>query len=178
MSYSEMTLTDFGNELSSASAAPGGGSAAALSGALGAALAAMVCRLTIARKNYEAVQAEFEAILPRAEARRAELMELMQSDADAYTRVMGAYQLKKETDEEKKARTDAIQHALKEAAEVPLTVAMACADVLAMSESAALKGNKNAASDGGAGALMAEAGLRAAILNVEINLRLILDEEF
>ena len=76
----------------------------------------------------------------------------MQKDSDAYTLVMAAYQLPKETDAEKEARTQAIQNALKHAADIPLHVAIACAEILAMSETAAAQGNKNAASDAGAGA--------------------------
>lgn len=178
MPFSESTLTAFTFDLASAAPAPGGGSAAALSGALGASLVAMVCRLTIGRKNYQEVSATFETILPRAEALRAELLDSIQLDADSYSQVMNAYQLPKESDAEKNARTLAIQNALKQAAETPLRVANACAQILEMAEFAASNGNKNAASDAGAGALMAEAGLRAAMLNVEINLGLIQDETF
>jgi formiminotetrahydrofolate cyclodeaminase len=178
MSFAEMSLATFADELAAASAAPGGGSAAALAGTLGAALVAMVCRITVGRKNYESVSDEFSAILPRADALRAELLELTQKDADAYARVMEAYQLPKETADDKNARTEAIQAALKNAAEVPFQVATACAQVVEMSRATAARGNKNATSDAGAGALLAEAGLRAAILNVEINLGLIHDAEF
>ena len=173
-----MSVETFLNELASAAPAPGGGSAAALAGATGAALVAMVARLTIGRKNYENVSAEFENILPRADALRAELLQFIQEDANAYQRVMNAYQLPKNTDAEKSARTTAIQDALKNASLVPLRVAKACAQVFEMSEAAAARGNKNAASDAGAGALMSEAGLRAALLNVDINLGLIQDEAF
>lgn len=173
-----MTLEQFLEELSSSSPAPGGGSAAALAGATGAALTAMVARLTIGRKNYQNVSAEFEALLPRADALRVELLQLLHDDATSYTRVMTAYQLPRDTDAEKETRTTAIQAALKEASEIPLRVADACAEILEMSETTAAHGNKNAASDAGAGALMAEAGLRAALLNVEINLGLIQDAAF
>lgn len=173
-----MTLEQFLDELASASPAPGGGSAAAMAGATGAALVAMVARLTIGRKNYQDVNAEFESILPRADALRVELLQQMQQDSDAYSRVMAAYQLPKETDADKTARATAIQTALQHASEIPLRVAQACAEILEMSATAAAHGNKNAASDAGAGALMAEAGLRAALLNVEINLGLIQDEHF
>jgi len=173
-----MTLEQFLDELASAAPAPGGGSAAAMAGAAGAALVAMVARLTIGRKNYQDVNAEFENILPRAEARRAELIQFIQLDADAYSRVMAAYQLPKTDDAEKNARAAAIQDALQEAANVPLRVARACAQILEMSAIAAAKGNKNAASDAGAGAVMAEAGLQMALLNVEINLGLIKDHTF
>jgi formiminotetrahydrofolate cyclodeaminase len=173
-----MTLEQFLDELASASPAPGGGSAAAMAGATGAALVAMVARLTIGRKNYQDVSAELESILPRADALRVELLQRMQQDADAYSRVMTAYQLPKETDAEKSTRAAAIERALQHASEIPLRVAQACAEILEMSATAAAKGNKNAASDAGAGALMAEAGLRAALLNVEINLGLIQNEQF
>jgi len=173
-----MTIEQFLDELASASPTPGGGSAAALVGAFGAALVAMMCRLTIGRKNYQNVSAEFQAILPRAEELRAELLQLTKQDAEVYDCVMAAYQLPKETDAQKEARTAAIQDALKEASQVPLRIATVCEELLAMSEAAGARGNKNAASDAGASALMVEAGLRAALLNVEINLGLIQDAEF
>src|SRR5581483_3124484 len=178
MSYTDHSISEFLDQLASASPAPGGGSAAALAGALGAALVAMVCRLTIGRKNYQHLDPEFEKILTRADALRADLLRWMDEDAAAYSRVMDAYHLPKETEQDKTTRNAAIQNALKLAAEIPLKVATACAKVLEMSETVATQGNKNAASDGGAGALMAEAALRAAILNVEINLGLIQDDAF
>jgi formiminotetrahydrofolate cyclodeaminase len=177
MKLVEMTLEEFTHDLASGSPAPGGGAAAALSGALGASLIAMVCHLTIGRKNYEHLQSQFEAMLVRADELRVRLLDSIQTDADAYTEVMKAYQLPKQSEQEKVARTAAVQAALKRAAEIPLEVAVACGEVLSMGETAA-QGNKNAVSDAGAGALMAEAGLRAAMLNVEINLGLITDDAF
>jgi len=178
MAFSDKTLQAFLDEVASAEPAPGGGSVAALSGALGASLVAMVCRLTIGKKGYEAVSAEMQAILPRAEALQRELRDLMQADTDAYARVMDAYKLPKQTDAEKAARTRAIQNALKHASDIPLRVAELCAQVLELARPVAEKGNKNAASDGGVGALMAEAGLRGAAFNVSINLGAINDEAF
>lgn len=178
MSFTEKTLQTFLDELASAEPVPGGGSVAALSGALGAALVAMVCRLTIGKKGYEAVSAEMQTILPRAEALRRELADLMQADTDAYACVMDAYGLPKTTNDEKNARERAIQAALQRAADIPLRVAEACAQVLALARVVAEKGNKNAASDGGVGALMAEAGLRGAAFNVTINLGSIHDAAF
>jgi len=178
MAFSDKTLQVFLDEVASAEPAPGGGSVAALSGALGASLVAMVCRLTIGKKGYEAVSAEMQTILPRAEALQRELRDLMQADTDAYARVMDAYKLPKQTDAEKAARTRAIQNALKHASDIPLRVAELCAQVLELARPVAEKGNKNAASDGGVGALMAEAGLRGAAFNVSINLGAINDEAF
>jgi formiminotetrahydrofolate cyclodeaminase len=124
------------------------------------------------------VSAEMESILPRAEQLQRDLRDLMQADTDAYARVMDAYQLPKQTDAEKTARTRAIQDALKHASDIPLRVAELCVQVLELARPVAEKGNKNAASDGGVGALMAEAGLRGAALNVSINLGAITDELF
>ena len=178
MSFSDITINEFLVELASPSPAPSGGSAAALSGALGAALVAMVCRLTIGKKNYEAVSAELEAIIPRAEDKRRILLQLIDADAAAYEQVIAKYKLPRETEEQKEARALAIQLALKNAADVPFKIASACAAVLDMVLPVAAKGNKNAESDAGAAALLAEAGLRAATMNVEINLGLIKDDEY
>ncbi len=178
MSFSDKTVQQFLDELASSAPAPGGGAAAALSGALAASLVAMVCRLTIGRKNYEQVSAELEAILPRAEDRRRVLTELMDADAAAYDDVIATYKLPKGTDAEKAVRTAAIQEALKRAAEVPFQIVGACADILDMVLPVAAKGNKNAASDAGSAALLAEAGMRAALLNVQINLGQIKDEAY
>ncbi len=178
MRFSDKTIQEFLDELASTSPAPGGGSAAALAGALGGALVSMVCRLTVGRKNYQDVSAELEAILPRAEEKRRVLLELMEADAAAYDHVIAAYKLPKETEEQKEARAAVIQEALKKAANVPFQIAAACAEVLDMVLPVAAKGNKNAESDAGAAALLAEAGLRGAVLNVEINLALIKDEGY
>ena len=178
MPFADETLQSLLDKVASAEPAPGGGSVAALSGALGASLVAMVCRLTIGKKGYESVSAEMQTILPRAETLQHELRDLMQADTDAYARVMDAYKLPKQTDAEKTARTCTIQDALKHASDVPMHVAELCAQVLELARPIAEKGNKNAASDGGVGALMAEAGLRGAAFNVSINLGAIDDPGF
>ena len=178
MSFASKPLETFLDELASVEPVPGGGSVAALSGAFAASLVAMVCRLTIGKKNYETVSDELQSILPRAEALQRELRELVQADSDAYARVMDAYKLPKTTGAEQAARTRAVQDALKHASDVPLRVAERCADTLALARIVAEKGNRNAASDAGVGAVMAEAGLRGAVFNVSINLGLIKDEAY
>jgi hypothetical protein len=105
VSFSNKSIQMFLDELASAEPVPGGGTVAALSGALGASLVAMVCRLTIGKKNYEAVSAEMQTILSRAEALQRELTDWMQADTDAYARVMDAYKLPKTTEAEKAARS-------------------------------------------------------------------------
>ena len=178
MSLINQPLQTFLDQLASGEAVPGGGSVAALSGSLAASLVAMVCRLTIGKKGYEAVSAEMETLVPRAEMLQRELRDLMQADIDAYARVMDAYKLSKETDAQKSARTFAIQAALKHASDVPMIVAEKCAAILDLAQSVASHGNKNAASDAAVCALMAEAGLRGAAFNVSINLGSIKDQTY
>ena len=171
-------VTTFLDELASSAPAPGGGSVAALSGALGAALVSMVCNLTVGKKKYADVQEDIQALLERSEALRYELIDLLEADVQVYTSVSKAYKMPRQTEEEKAARRAAIQAALKGATDVPMKVAEACVKVLDLCTPAAEKGNVNAVSDAGVAALMAEAGLRSAALNVLINLGAIKDEDF
>ena len=172
------SLQPFLDALAGGTASPGGGSAAAAAGAMGAALACMVCNLTIGRKKYAAVEAQMTDVLARAEARRAELTHLISDDAAAFEQVMNAFRLSKSTDAEKMARREAIQAATKQATLTPLATARACAEVIELCHTVAGLGNPNAVSDAGAGAACAQAGLRAASLNVLINLPSITDEAF
>ncbi len=171
-------VTTFLDELASSAPAPGGGSVAALAGALGAALVSMVCNLTVGKKKYADVQDDIQALLEQSEALRHELVDLLEADVRVYTSVSKAYKMPRETEEEKAARREAIQAALKDATEVPMKVAEACVKILDLCTPAAEKGNVNAVSDAGVAALMAEAALRSAALNVLINLGAIKDEEF
>jgi len=171
-------VTQFLDELASNAPAPGGGSVAALSGALGAALVSMVCNLTVGKKKYADVQAEIEILLGQSEALRQELADLLEADVAAYTVVSQAMKMPRDTDEEKAARDAEMDKALKAATEVPLRVAAACVKVMDLCQPAAEKGNINAVSDAGVAVLMAEAGLRSAALNVLINLGWIKDEAF
>lgn len=178
MSFSDISIREFLDQLASPTPSPSGGSAAALAGALGASLVAMVCRLTVGRKNYESVGPELEPIIARADEKRRVLLELMDADAVAYDRVIANFKMPKETEEQKEERARAIQIAFKDAADIPLQIASACAAVLDMVLPVAAKGNKNAESDAGTAALLAEAGLRSAAMSVEINLRLIKDDGY
>jgi formiminotetrahydrofolate cyclodeaminase len=168
----------FLDELASSAPAPGGGSGAALGGALGAALVSMVCNLTIGKKKYADVEQDIKGILEKSESLRHKLMDLLQADVEAYTAVSQAMKMPRTTDEEKAVRSEAMQKALKGATVVPLQIAEACAEVIALCRPAAEKGNKNAVSDAGVAVLMAEAGLRSAALNVLINLGWIDDQRF
>ncbi len=171
-------VDDFVNEVASASPAPGGGSVAAAAGALGAALASMVARLTVTKKKYKSVHDEIGAILNQSESLRQELTELIVKDKDAFDRVMQAMKLPKDTDEEVKKRAVEIEDANKGAALVPLKVAEKALEVLSLVKVVAEKGNENSITDAGVGALMARAGLEGAILNVRINLSGLSDKDF
>ena len=168
----------FLNELASKASTPGGGSAAAIMGAMGAALVSMVCNLTIGKKNYAEVGEELRSVLARAEAVRERLMDMIQADVEVFNQVMSAYGLPKDTEEQKAARSHAIQVALKAATEVPLDCARTCRETIKLSQIVAEKGNLNVISDAGVGVLAAYAALRSAALNVYINARGIKDEAF
>jgi formiminotetrahydrofolate cyclodeaminase len=165
-------------ELAGSSATPGGGSAAALTGAMGAALLSMVCNLTIGRKRFAVVEDELQEVLEEAQALLPQLASLADADTRAFDQVMAAYRLPKETQEEEGTRRAAIQAALQGATQVPLETATACAQVVKLTAQVIAKINPNALSDAGAAALLAEAGLKGAQLNVAINLAAIHDPDF
>lgn len=171
-------IRQFLDELASKSPTPGGGSAAAIMGAMGAALVSMVCNLTVGKKNYEPVESEMQATLGAAEALRAELTRLIQADVAAFDGLMSAYALPKDSEEQKAARSAAIQTALKTATDVPLRCAKACAELIDLSRVVAEKGNKNAVSDAGVAVLAGYAALKSAALNVYVNVNAIKDETF
>jgi glutamate formiminotransferase/formiminotetrahydrofolate cyclodeaminase len=158
-------LRAFSDDLASARPVPGGGSASAYAGVLGAALATMVAR--IASKKEPGIHDEFIA---EAESIRAELLRLVDDDSAAFARVAAAMKLPRSTDEDKQSRTEQLQVALLGAAKVPLEIARAGRRLLEACEKAAAWAPPIAASDIGVAALMAEAAARGAALNVMINL--------
>jgi len=178
MMLTEKPVTIFLDELSSSAPAPGGGSAAALSGALGAALVSMVCNLTLGKKKYADVQEDIEALLEKSEALRKELTDLLEEDVKAYTAYSKAAKMPRQTEEQKAERATARQEALKGATDVPLRIAEAAVKVMYLCRPAAEKGNVWAVSDAGVAVLLAEAALRSAALNVLINLGSLKDAEF
>ena len=168
----------FLDELASNSPAPGGGSVAALSGALGAALTSMVCNLTKTKQGYESVQDEIAEVLEKSEGLRKDLTDLIDKDTEAFNEVMKALKMPKETEDQKEQRRNAMQTAFKQASEVPLQTARKCVQILDVAYIAAVKGNKNSISDAAVSALMAQTGVQAAMLNVRINLSSIKDLEY
>ena len=174
----DTAIEPFLDQLASNSATPGGGSAAAIIGAMGAALVSMVCNLTVGKKKYVDVEAEMKDVLAKTEALRKKLTSMIQDDVKAFDAVMGAYGMPKETDADKAARDMAIQAALKLATDVPLACARAAREVIDLAAIASDKGNLNVISDAGVGVLAGYAALRSAALNVLTNARMITDKPF
>jgi len=166
----QKSVAAFAEELGSASPAPGGGSTAALAGALGAALAGMVCRLSAGKPALAPYGDELEDVRASADALRAKLLEAMDRDTEAFLTVSDAFALPKSTDEEKAARSAAIQRGLALCTETPLEVMALAAEALALLDRLPGKFNTAAASDFGVGALALGTALRGAWLNVCINI--------
>ncbi|MBV6399753.1 MAG: hypothetical protein CNIPEHKO_00030 [Anaerolineales bacterium] len=166
----------FLDELASALPAPGGGSAAAYAGAMGAALVAMVSGLTIGRKKYAEVEAEMQAVRVMAEKLRAEMTQAVDDDAASFEAVIGAFKLPKETEEQQVARTAAIQRATLNAAHIPLHSAERSVKIMELAVKCAEHGNLNAISDALSGFAMSRASLTAAAYNVRINIHSLPDK--
>jgi formiminotetrahydrofolate cyclodeaminase len=174
----EMSVKAFLDETASSAPVPGGGSVAALSAGVAAALTEMVANLTIGKKNYEGVEEEMKTIAAYSAKFRSKFVEDIDRDSDAFNEVMASFKLPKATDEEMEARKAAIQEATKKAALVPLEVAR---DAFGMLESIAAvveKGNKNAVTDGAVAAMMTRTAVLSALYNVKINLGSIKDQSF
>ena len=178
MKLVEQRVIDFVAATASKEPTPGGGAIAALTAATGAALAEMVANLTFGKKGYEAVQTEMEALQAKAEEIRNRMLELSQADADVFNIFMNALGLPKNTDEEKAIRTAAIQQAYKDAAMVPFEIGELANQIFDLAELASQKGNQNLITDGIIAAINARAAVKAAFLNVRINLSGIKDENF
>ena len=174
----DLTSKDFLTALASSAPAPGGGGGAAMAGALAAALASMVCNLTIGKEKFAAQECEVKALLQEAEQVRQDLLELVEDDAAVFNSFMACYKLPKTTDAEKAARTAAIRKAAKQAAEVPLAIAKASYKVLQLAHRLVIIGNPGVITDGACSALLARAALRCAEYNVRINLGLTKDEAY
>jgi formiminotetrahydrofolate cyclodeaminase len=176
--YVEWSLASYLEKLASDAPEPGGGSVAALVGALGAALVSMVAHLTLGKPKYADVQDEMADLEHRAGVLREHLEELVTLDAQAYAAVAAAMKLPQEDETQKAERKRVLQNALSGAAAVPLKIALTAVEVARLSLPAAEKGNLYAVSDAGVAVLLADAAAQAAALNVKINLAWIEDEDF
>ena len=158
--------------------APGGGSVSALAGALGASMACMAANFTVGNKKFRGVEPEVRQLLDQFVAGGGELVELMDRDVEAYSTVSAAYGMAKVTPEEKTARTAAIQDALKVALATPLACLRKCLELIQLLDQLVEVANPNLISDVGVAAVLLEAGLRGARINVEINLAWLKDADF
>lgn len=176
--YINKPLENFLEDTASGTPTPGGGSVAALVGSLGAALLCMVANFTVGKPKYKIVEKDVKEILKKAEELKNNLSALIQEDVEAYGKFAQASKMPKETPQMKKKRAQALQKALKEAAEVPWRTAEASFQVIELGQKLLPKGNPNLVTDIAVGVLLAEAALQSAVVNVEINLSFIKDEEY
>ena len=176
--FARFSLEDFLARLGSEAPTPGGGTAAAVSGAMGAALAEMVAALTLSREKFADAHAAVRVIGEAAATARAELLRLAREDAEAYDAVVAARKLPKETENDKAVRSAAIAAANRRATEVPMRTARVAVRLLASLPELVEKGNPSAASDAGTAALLLEGASVAALLNVGINLSGLSDPAF
>ncbi len=163
----EKSVREFLEKVAEKTPTPGGGSIAALAGAIACSLAEMVCNLTIGKKKYAGVEEEMKELAKKMKQRRQEFLKLVEEDAKAFDEVMKAY---KEGGDE--------QQALKKAARVPYETASNCLSIMDDIFAIAKDGNKNSITDAGVAGYMAHAGFNSALLNVKINLKYIEDESF
>jgi methenyltetrahydrofolate cyclohydrolase len=174
----QVSVAKFLDDLASGAPTPGGGSAAAVMGAMGAALISMVCNVTIGKQGLEAVAPEMRALLGQSENLRARLARMVAEDIAAFDGLMAAYRLPKATETDKLRRTEAIQSSLRAATETPLDCARACAEIIDLAQRAGAAGYSGVISDAGVAVLAANAALRSASLNVYINAPSLKDKEF
>jgi methenyltetrahydrofolate cyclohydrolase len=176
--FKDNSIELFLDDLASRKPTPSGGSAAALMGAMGAALVSMVCNLTIGKTHYRDFEEELKPVLTKAEELRRDLTKMIEEDVQAFDSVMRAYGMPRLTKDETATRAQLIQTALKTATLVPMRCCRACREVITLGSVVAEKGNRNVVSDAGVAAVAAYAALRSSALNVLINARLITDRIF
>lgn len=178
MKLKDMTVVEFINATNSKAPVPGGGSIAALNAALSAALISMVAGLTLDSPKYASVHEKMQAIKTEADALQANFIRYIDEDSEAFDQVMAAFKMPKGTEEEQKARSEAIQAAYKTAASVPFAVATSANKLLALANEVVLHGNQSALSDCAGATLNARSAIMGAFYNVKINLTSIKDQLF
>lgn len=178
MKLVEQTVASFVDLMGSDAPAPGGGSAAALEGALGAALTAMVCALTQGKKKYAEYAEQTCAVGKKADALKARYVDVIDRDTQAFNAVSAVFQMPKDTDEQKAARAAAMQEALKGCTKTPFEMMELALETLQLTDSIVGRSNDSAASDLGCAALSLKAAVQGAWLNVLINIGGLKDQEF
>jgi formiminotetrahydrofolate cyclodeaminase len=174
----QLSVREFINDLSSGNPTPGGGSVAALCGALGAALSTMVANLTVGREKYGQTLKSMEEVRMTAATLSTRFLALMQEDSDTYQKVMAAFKLPRETDGQKASRQAAIEEAMKKAAAVPLETLRASEELIRVARDAVRGGNPNAITDAAAAVQLANTTAVVASYNVQINISRIKDQAF
>ncbi len=174
----QKTLRQVLDECASASPTPGGGSVAALAACLGISMSIMVCEITASKKTGGGFEERAEELALEARKLMSGLEELLEADMEQFNQYMSALKLPKETEEEKTVRAAAMREALKGATEVPLEIARTCLAGLELNTEVSRIGKKSALSDAGVAALLLEAALHAALLNVDANVPFLDDREF
>lgn len=174
----DLTVKDFLDKVSGNDPVPGGGSIAALNGALASALATMVTQLTIGKKGYEMSEEVMRHAQILTTRLQNEFMALVDKDSEAYNAVFACFKLPKATDKEKAARSVAIQEATRQAALVPMEVARKALDMMSVIADIARLGNRNAVTDACVAMMSARSAVLGALLNVRINLSSLKDKEF
>lgn len=172
----DRTLDTFLESLGSSAPTPGGGAASAITGALAAALAEMVAQLTVGKPRFAAVEPEMRDIIAKTRAARSGLLQLMADDEQAFQTVSSAYRMPRGTDDERATRSAAIQAALRDAMQPPFAIMRRASAILELALETARAGNPNVVSDAGCAAILAEAAVHAAALNVLANVVLLRDE--
>ena len=170
------SFESFLERIAASTPTPGGGSASAICGALSAALSRMVANLAVGKPGYEHIQADLSQVDTRGIELQGRFLALASEDADAYDAVVAAMRLPKASDDERAARREAMQSAYQRAAQVPMETIGAALEALEIAALAAERGNRSAITDAGVAALLAEAAMRGAALNVRVNLAAIADE--
>lgn len=174
----DMNLVEFAEETASESPAPGGGSIAAYMGALGASLGGMVANLSSHKRGWDERCEEFSDWAEKAKKHQVALLKMVDEDTNAFNKIIDAFGLPKKTDEDKKARKQAIEEATKFATEAPFKTMQLCLESMQVAKAMAEIGNPNSVSDGGVGAIAAMAGIKGAFLNVKINAADLEDKAF
>jgi len=174
----DISIELFLDDLANRKPTRGGGSAAAVMGAMGAALGSMVCNLTIGRTQYRDFEEKLKSVLTKAEELRRDLIKMIEEDVQAFDSVMRAYHMPRSTKDETVTRAQVIQTALKAATLVPMRCCRACREVIILGRVVGDKGNHSVVSDAGVAAVAAYAALRSAALNVFTNAKVITDRIF
>lgn len=178
MKLAQLTVRNFIQELGSSSATPGGGSTAALCGAMGAALSAMVARFTGGREKFRDAWERMEGIKQGSDELAERFLALVQEDTDAYQEVIAALRLPKETEDDQRIRREALQRAMRKASIVPLETLRASERLIQMAKDAVEQGNPNTLTDAAAAVHLAHGAATVAAYNVRINLSSITDDAF